>query len=134
VILVTDRFEDERPSGTVIGSETTDGSRRGGIDRERIIGIDHGALRMQPLLKTGWARCGIAYGPFERRHGRTFGVFMLNGHNTSQAEHLAEGLRLRLWRWAVGTETMKPLSRMIRLVRGRQRGFLARRFLQWALT
>jgi hypothetical protein len=133
-MLVTDRFEDERPSGTVIGSETTDGSRRGGIDRERVIGIDHGALRIQPLLKTGWARCGIAYGPFERRHGRTFGVFMLNGHNTSQAEHLAEGLRLRLWRWAVGTETMKPLSRMITLVRGRQRRFLARRFWQWALT
>ena len=134
VILVSDRFEEGRSSGTVIGSDATDGSRRRGVDRERVIGIDHGALRIQPLLKTGWARCGIAYGPFERRNGRTFGVFMLNGHNTSQAEHLAEGLRLRLWRWALGTETMKPVSRMIGLVRGRQRRFLARRFWQWALT
>jgi hypothetical protein len=133
-VLLLDRFADDRAFGKVVGTQATTGPQRGGIDIERVIGIDHGALRFRPLLKTGWGRCGVAYGPFERRNGRTLGIFMLNGHNTSQAEHLADGLRLRLWRWALGTEVDDSLTRLSRLLRSRQKRYLWRRLRQWVMT
>ena len=133
-VLVDDRFVGPLPAGSVIGTPATRGAVRKGVDREGVIGIDDGALRIQPLLKTGWGRSGIAYGPYPRRNGLAFGVFMLNGHNTSQAEHLADGLRLRLGRWWLGTETAKPFARLKRLVRARQRRNLFRRMMHWVAT
>ena len=72
------------------------------MDREGVIGIDNGALRIKPLIHPGWGRAGIAYGPFERRNGRTLAVFMVNCHNTSQAENLKESFRDRFDRWLRG--------------------------------
>ena len=129
-----DCFRDDRRAGTVVGSETEDGTLRKGVDPERVIGIDNGALRIQPLVKSGWGRSGIAYGPYKRENGLALGVFLVNGHNTSQAEPLPEGFRSRLVRWALGSETEEPLVRIRRWFRGRQRKFMWRRLKQWFRT
>src|SRR5688572_7173195 len=132
--LMIDRFQDDRLPGGVIGTQAGAGMVRKGVDRERVISIDHGALRIQPLVKSGWGRAGIAYGPFQRRNGLAFGAFLINGHNTSQAEPIAEGFKLRLHRWVLGSETEKPLERMRRWWRGRQKKFIWRRLKQWLRT
>ena len=126
-----DRFTDDRPAGAVIGTEVDRGIIRKGIDKEGIIGIDNGALRIQPLTKPQWGRAGIAYGPYPRQCGLAFGAFLINCHNTSQAEPIAEGFRMRLHRWALGTETEKPLTRLRKWVRSRQRRYMPRRLRQW---
>lgn len=88
-----DEFTDDLPAGQVVGSESATSSeptgapaQRRGIDVERRISIDHGALRLEPLDTPGWGRQGIAYGPFEARPGLTVAFSMLNGHNSSQTE------------------------------------------------
>src|SRR5687768_4131946 len=97
-----DDFADNRRPGSVIGT-VVGGVTRGGVDREKAIGIDNGALRIQTLIKPGWGRAGLAYGPYARKNGLAFGVSMLNGHNTSQSGELPEGsVRGRLKRWALG--------------------------------
>jgi hypothetical protein len=126
-----DQFTDDLSPGRVIGTKTEGGLARKGVDREQIIGIDNGALRIQTLTKPGWGRAGIAYGPYARRNGLTFGVFMVNGHNTSQAEPLLEGFKGQFRRWLLGSETDKPLTRLFRLVRGRQRKHIWQRLKQW---
>lgn len=126
-----DYFLDDRLAGGVIGTETMAGMARKGIDKEGVIGIDNGALRIQPLIKPGWGRSGIAYGPYKRQAGLSFGVFLTNGHNTSEAGPHPDELRIRLQRWALGSETETPLKRIIRWVRSRQRRFMWRRMLQW---
>ncbi len=132
--LMIDCFSDDRPAGQVIGTQFDEGMTRKGVDREGVLGIDHGALRIQPLVKCGWGRAGIAYGPFQRRNGLTFGAFLTNCHNTSQGEPLPDGFRPRLVRWALGSETEKPLERMRRWWRGRQKKFMWRRLRQWFRT
>jgi hypothetical protein len=126
-----DLFLDDHPAGQAIGSATQTGIVRKGIDREGVIGMDHGALRIGPLVKPGWGRSGIAYGPYSRRNGLAFGTFLLNGHNTSQAEPLLDEFSSRLHRWILGSETEKPLTRLSRLARGRQRKYIRRRLWQW---
>ncbi len=66
-VLVADDFQDERARGAVIGTLAVKGGVRRGRDIERQIAIDHGALRFQPLVRPGWGRQGISYGPFQRR-------------------------------------------------------------------
>jgi len=126
-----DRFELDLPAGRVVGSHTAEGILRRGIDREKIIGIDHGALRIQPLIKPGWGRSGIAYGPFRREPGLAFHVLLLNGHNISRTEPLPDGFRMRLWRWVIGTETEPPLRRVLQWLRGGQKRQMWRRLRQW---
>lgn len=126
-----DQFTDDRSPGRVIGTKTNGGQIRKGVDSEGIIGIDNGALRIQTLTKPGWGRAGIAYGPYARSNGLTFGAFMVNGHNTSQAEPLIEGFKGQFRRWLLGSETQKPLTRLFRLIRGRQRKHIWQRLAQW---
>jgi hypothetical protein len=132
--VLVDRFDGDVPAGRVVGNATVDGIVRGGIDTERIIGIDNGALRIQPLTKPGWGRAGLAYGPYRRQNGLAFGAFLLNGHNISRVQPLPEGFRMRVGRWVVGSETDPPFARMLRALRGRQRRFVWRRLLQWFRT
>lgn len=132
--LVLDRFQQNHPAGRVIGSVLDENRQRLGADTESVIAIDRGALRISPILKTAWGRSSLAYGPFERSNGLTFAVFMLNGHNTSQAEPIPDGLRPRLARWAKGTEAA-PLGERLRVfLRARQRRYFWRRLLQWVRT
>ena len=57
-----DRFTDDRPPGGVIGSSPFPGVVRGGVDVERVIAVDHGAMRISPLIPPGGdaARCPTA--------------------------------------------------------------------------
>lgn len=131
VVLLDDRYEDDRAAGKVIGSHSTCGARRGGYDVERVISIDHGALRIEPLLRPGWGRAAVTYGPFDRENGLAFAVFMLNGHNTSQAGGLPDGLRGRLWRWWRGSETYSGATRIVQWLRCGRFGRTWRRLLCW---
>lgn len=102
-----DNFTDQHPPGRAIGKPNPEGIMRKGIDREGVIGIDHEALRIKPLIKPGWARSCLSYGPYQRRNGLALGVLILNGHNTSHSCHIKEGLKNRLIRWALGHYTKK---------------------------
>ncbi|GIW25563.1 hypothetical protein [Meiothermus sp.] len=93
-----DCFTQEALPGEVIGSASDCGSVRLGVDAEAKISVEGGALRFAPLDTPGWGRQGIAYGPFVRRAGLAFGVFMLNGHNNSQTAAVFDALPQRLIR------------------------------------
>ena len=114
-----------------MGSLAGHGVVRRGVDAEGIIGIDNGALRIQPLISPGWGRAGIAYGPYTRRSGLAFGTFLINGHNISRTTPLPDGFKLRIWRWAIGSETEKPLTRIIHWIGTGQKRLMWRRLMQW---
>ncbi|MPY94513.1 MAG: hypothetical protein GEV08_16080 [Acidimicrobiia bacterium] len=95
---VLDRFEDDRALGAVIGTTSTSGAARQGVDLESAMGIDNGALRLTPLRTLGWARQGLAYGPFRRRPGLALAVSSLNSHHAAQTNVLHAGRRATLRR------------------------------------
>lgn len=100
-VKTRDDFSDERPAGQVIGSCTYTSEPRLGIDREGLLAIDHGALRIGCPSRPGWGRHGIAYGPFERTSGLAFLVRILNGHNNSQTaaiRHWTDHAKRVVWR------------------------------------
>lgn len=130
-VLLTDRFTGTRRAGTVIGTRTPEGLTRKGIDTEGIIGIDNGALRIQPLLEPGWGRAGIAYGPYPREAGLAFAVFLVNGHNTSQSENLRETFRQRVHRWLMGSEVYSRKQRLIQWLLSKRKGRMLRQLLWW---
>ncbi|MEB3337192.1 MAG: hypothetical protein VKJ46_07015, partial [Leptolyngbyaceae bacterium] len=116
--LWTDSYTNPQPKKPVIGTRSPSNVLRQGIDLEKTISIDHGALRFQPLIKPGWGRQGIAYGPYARQNGLAFSAFLLNGHNTSQVGDLGQSLQERLRQW----------------IRGSQRENLGRRLLAWVFS
>jgi hypothetical protein len=130
----TDDFSAALPRGRVIGSQIAGGISRKGIDRESSIQIDNGALRIQPLVRPGWGRAGIAYGPYARVSGLAFGVSILNGHNTSQTGSLPDTVRERIHRWALGSGTEGLLRRLTRWAFSRQRAYMWHHLLQWSIT
>lgn len=103
MINIEDFFKDEQPPGRVTGRRDANGRVRAGVDLEGRIGIDHGALRIQPLVQPGWGREGITYGPFQRQAGLALAVSILNGHNASQADVFRPSLLSRLRQWAEGS-------------------------------
>lgn len=111
---VTDTFTDRRSAGSVIGTSSSSGAIRKGVDREGAIAIDNCALRIITPVKPGWGREGIAYGPFTRTNGLTFAVLLLNGHNTSQAGEIGGSLIRRLLGWAAGSQQESMLLRLWR--------------------
>lgn len=133
--LFRDCFSRDLPRGKVIGSITSHGAiRRKGVDREAVLGIDNGALRIESLVRPGWGRAGIAYGPFRRESGLAFHVCLLNGHNLSRSEPLPDGFKMRLWRWAVGSETEAVSWRILRWLKSGQKRNMWRRLRQWLLS
>ncbi|MBE9170322.1 nucleotide-binding protein [Pleurocapsales cyanobacterium LEGE 06147] len=127
---ITDSYSDNRTSGKTIGTKSPSGILRKGIDAEKIVAVDNGALRFKPLITSGWGRQGIAYGPYTRSNGLALAVFMLNGHNTSQLETI-EWFKQRIKRWVIGSETESPLKRLRGWLRSRQKKGTARRLLWW---
>jgi hypothetical protein len=126
-----DRFDKDVAIGRAIGSHADGEVLRRGVDREKVIGIDHGALRIEPLVKPGWCRSGISYGPFRRETGLTFHTLILNGHNISRTEPIADGFRMRMWRWAVGPEVDRVRHRVRQWLAGGRRRHMWRRLRQW---
>lgn len=127
---ITDSYSDNRTPGKTIGTTSPSGILRKGIDAEKIVAIDNGALRFQPMITSGWGRQGIAYGPYTRSNGLALAVFLLNGHNTSQLETI-EWLKQRLKRWIIGSETESPLKRVRSWLRSRQKKGTIQRLLWW---
>lgn len=135
-LLLKDTFEQDRPPGAVIGKSSPNEIERLGVDVEGIIGIDHGALRIQPLRTAGWGRAGIAYGPFQRENGLALNVFMLNGHNTSQLDVFSDTMRRRIARWALGSASPSEsktliVKRLARWIRSDHRQRTIDRMLWW---
>ncbi|MBE2222404.1 MAG: nucleotide-binding protein [Anaerolineae bacterium] len=110
--VVKDNFHDLCQPGQVVGQPNGEGVVRGGRDVEGVMAVDHGALRMRPLLHPGWGRAALAYGPFPRQAGLAFAVYMLNGHNTAQTGDLTHSFGRRLGRWVKGSETESALRRL----------------------
>ncbi len=125
-----DSFPDDRSSGKTIGSKTTAGVERKGIDREKAIAIDNHALRFKPLIQPGWGRQGIAYGKYQRANGLTMAVLLLNGHNTSQAETI-EWLYKRIPQWLKGSETESIFKRVTVWLGSQHKSATPRRLLSW---
>lgn len=127
-----DRYQDDRPAGKVIGSWSGDTQRKG-IDLEGQIGIDHGALRIQPLFKPGWGRTSIAYGPFTRKNGLGLGIHILNGHQASHTSDLSESLLRRFKTWLKGSRTESNTNRLLNWLRAGNIRRTLRHFLSWHL-
>jgi hypothetical protein len=132
--LVNDQYTDDRRPGRVIGSCTQNGAARKGVDKEGVIAIDNGALRIQPLIQPGWGRSGVAYGPFQRENGLAFAVHLLNGHNTSQSGAFPDRLVHRIWRWMRGSGANPVPERMVRLLSSFHLKTMVRRFHWWLHT
>ena len=133
-LILGDDFSLDQSPGKVIGSPATDGHNRNGLDVEKVISIDNGAIRIAPLLETGFGRAVLSYGPFKNKPGLAFSVYLLNGHNTAQAEPLFETFYQRLDRWLRGSETDPRRQRIVRwLLSGRVRRTL-RQIRIWKRT
>jgi hypothetical protein len=126
-----DRFEMDRPAGTVIGSKVSTGILRQGIDEERVIGIDNGALRIEPLVHEGWGQAVIAYGPYARESGLTFAVSLTNGHNTSQAGNLTMSFKRRMYEWAMGSHAWPFRTRLSQWIRYNRKKRTIRLWRRW---
>jgi hypothetical protein len=131
---VVDTFSDDCIAGTVIGAPGPGGFIRHGCDVERQIAIDHGALRFQPLIRPGWGRQSISYGPFRRTHGLALAVSITNGHNTSQGSAIPEHIAKRILRWAVGPDADPFFKRFRAWLSGPRKKQTFRRMLWWLLS
>jgi len=127
----TDSYSGYRPAGKVIGTSSPSGAVRKGVDRERAIAIDNGALRIITPVNPGWGREGIAYGPYTRTSGLAFAVFLLNGHNTSQASDIGGSLVGRLRLWIYGSQKQNPLQRLLCWIRSNKKESAVRRIWRW---
>lgn len=92
-LLLHDCFGDDLSAGAVLGTEPAHGPPRAGIDAERSLAVDNGALRIAHLKRPGWGRAGIAYGPLRHRPGLALSALVLNGHNASTADEIARARR-----------------------------------------
>lgn len=129
-----DDFTDDQAPGAVIGTLSTSGHKRQGVDVEGVLSIDNGALRIAPLIEAGFNRAVLTYGPFAKRTGLAFAVYMLNGHNTAQAEPLPDTFRERLSQWLTGSGIDSRRERLLRwLMSGRVRRAW-RQFCRWKRT
>lgn len=116
-VELIDDFSDACGEGRVLGRKSASGHVRLGRDVERAMSIDNGALRIAPPVHAGFGRVALSYGPFARRPGLAFAVYMLNGHNTAQDEPLSDSFRHRLRCWLRGSATEAPWKRVITWLR-----------------
>ena len=132
VVGFVDLFDGDCKQGKVVGSSSADGVERLGADVERVMGIDHGALRISPLMHAGWGRAHLAYGPYKRTPGLMFAAAVLNGHNTSQWEPLPERMRTRLAQWLKGHGQRSEMpGRAWHWLRYKRKGLMLRRLRWW---
>ncbi|WP_413160609.1 nucleotide-binding protein [Capilliphycus salinus ALCB114379] len=129
---ITDSYADRRLPGQTVGTVSPSGVQRHGSDVERAITIDNEALRLPFLLKPGWGRQGIAYGPYRRRNGLTLAVFMLNGQGTSPGGDIQQSLLGRSLRWVAGSGSRPPLQQLFGLAASPHKQRMWRRWQSWA--
>lgn len=129
--IITDDFSDDRRPGEVIGTLSSGKDIRRGIDKEGIISIDNRALRLQFLINPGWAREGIAYGPYRRTNGLAMAIRLLNGHNASQSGYIQQTIPRRILRWLYGGGTEGPLKRITSLLIQNRRSFVVPKIKYW---
>ncbi|MGD9750425.1 MAG: hypothetical protein AB7W59_05440 [Acidimicrobiia bacterium] len=127
-------FEHELAPGAVIdaleGTSST-GHHLGGIDVEGVVGMDHGALRIKPLVQPGWGRSAVTWGPFEARCGLVASVLVLNGHNASENEEPWPSLARFVLQWTRGTQVDAVVHRLQAVRRYGGRDTLSRRLQGW---
>lgn len=129
-VLLRDDFRSGRPAGGALGPARQGDPARGGVDVEGIMSVDGGALRIAPPLHAGWGRTCLCYGPYPNEPGLAIALHVLNGHNTSQSEVMADTLGSRLRRWARGSGAVPVGPRLRRwLTSGRVRRTL--RQVRW---
>lgn len=133
-LMLCDDFMDDRSAGSVIGTLSASGHKRLGVDVEKVLGIDNGALRIAPLIEAGFGRAVLSYGPFPRREGLAYAVAILNGHNTSQYESLPDTFRERITLWLKGSEIDPKLERLVMWLRSRRVLRTLRQFRGWKRT
>ena len=124
---LVDRFGTDTRSGRVIGTTTRTGHRRHGTDVERVMSIDHGALRVKPLIRPGWGRTAIGYGPFVMRDGLAASVVLLNGRNGSENCDRWPSPGNWLKQWIRGTQSDPPAVRPLYAIGFPRRDSLMRR-------
>ncbi len=130
-IIVRDRFTDSLGRGRVVGSTSGDSAERVGVDKHRSLSVDGGELRITSITRPGWGSTAIAHGPIVEADCLGFGAWILNGHNTAQAEPLGESLRTRLKRWLLGNESEPWKRHLWSWVRHGRRAWTLRRFAHW---
>jgi hypothetical protein len=111
-LLLREDFSRPCREGHVLGRTCETGQKRLGLDLEGVFSIDNDALRIAPLIEAGFGRAVLSYGPFARRPGLAFAVFMTNGHNTSQSEPLSDSFKHRIHLWMRGSQ-LEPRWRRI---------------------
>lgn len=134
MLKLYDDFMDDRSTGKVIGTLTASGHERLGVDVEKVLGIDNGALRIAPLVEAGFGRAVLSYGPFARRDGLAFSVRILNGHNTAQAGSLPDTFRNRIGLWFQGSHADPGWRRLARWLASGQVRRTLRQFRWWKRT
>lgn len=125
---LVDDFGTDVPGGRVISTATRTGHVRHGTDEERVMSVDHGGLRIKPLVRPAWGRSELAYGPFIGSEGLASSVVFLNGRNGS--ENLDPWPSLTHWtkQWIRGTQSDGPAQRMLSARRFPNRDRLTRRW------
>ena len=130
-LISFDDFSEHIPCGLLQGSYTKSGHQRLGKDVEKVMSIDNCALRIAPFVRSGFGREILSYGPFVVRPGLSFLIYILNGHNTAQAENLPDTFMQRLLRWVLGSETDSAKERLKRWVRSRRVKRTLKQFRWW---
>jgi hypothetical protein len=115
----------DRPAAT--GQGLTGPATVSGIDVEGVIGIDHGALRIKPLVEAGWGRSCAAWGPFAVTCGLTASLLVLNGHNASENVDAWPSPARYVTQWVRGTQVDAVAARLWARRRHRGRDTLRRR-------
>ncbi len=130
-LLLQDDFTDDRDAGHVVGTRTVSGQERLGCDVEGVLSIDNGALRIAPLVDCGFGRAALVYGPFDARPGFAYAVYMLNGHNTAQAEPLPDTFFQRVALWFKGSQLEGRVERLQRVLSSGRLPRILRQFKRW---
>lgn len=127
---VHDRFTAPIRRGAVPGSLADSGQLRGGVDAQSTLSCA-GALRIRPLVRPGWDRSGIGYGPFDPADGMALSILVHHGHPASEAEDPWPPLHQYVAQWWRGTQVDPPLERLRTTWSLPTRERLARRVAAW---
>lgn len=129
-VLLRDDFNLAVPRGRVIGTPGTSGQSRLGVDLEGVLSIDHGAVRLSPLVVPGWGRVSLAHGPLCTDPGLGVSILVLNAHNAADTLPTGPFLR-RVARWLLGNEVDPLPTRLLRWITAPRRESALRRMRRW---